>query len=84
MEKTLPDRSRIDCLSGSYAIEVEFARKWAEGAGQALYYAQMTGRAPAVALIVGTEAADLRDLKRLRRLAKLYGIRIMKISKEGE
>jgi len=38
-EKYLEDNSgRIDCLTDQYAIEVDFASKWAEAIGQALYY----------------------------------------------
>ena len=58
MEYRLPDRSRVDCLTDAYAIEVEFARKWAEGIGQSLYYAQETGRQPAIGIIVRDTRAD--------------------------
>lgn len=37
MEVVLKDKTRIDCLTAEYAIEVDFAKKGAEGIGQALY-----------------------------------------------
>jgi hypothetical protein len=80
-EYVLKDRTRVDCLSDTYAIEVDFARKWAEGIGQSLYYAQMTGRHPAVGLIVNGKK-DARYLKRLEVTAEEYGIKIFIIEKE--
>ena len=49
IEYRLKDRTRVDCLTDDYAIEVDFAKKWAESVGQSLFYAQMTKRDPAVA-----------------------------------
>ena len=36
-EVVLKDRTRIDCLTDKYAIEVDFANKWAESIGQSLH-----------------------------------------------
>ena len=35
---------RIDVLTDRYAIEVEFPHKWHEGLGQALHYANASGK----------------------------------------
>jgi hypothetical protein len=51
-EVVLPDRTRVDCLTDRFAVEVDFADKWAEGIGQALHYGQMTGKPPAILLIL--------------------------------
>lgn len=75
MEYLLPDGARIDCLTREYAAEVEFAPKWAEAIGQSLYYAQRTGRRPAVVVIV-RDRGDERFLKRLRAVAKEQGIKV--------
>ena len=83
MEQSLLDRTRIDCLTDEYAIEVEFAKKWAESVGQSLYYAEMTGKKPAVGFIVWDSKRDERHMKRLKVLADKYGIKIFKI-KRGE
>lgn len=52
VEYQLPDRTRVDCLTEEYAIEFDWAKKWAESIGQALYYSKMTGKKPAVAIII--------------------------------
>ena len=81
MEYRLEDRTRVDCLTQKYAIEVDFAKKWAESIGQSLYYAEMTGKEPAVGLIIDSDR-DQRYLRRLRRMADVYHIKIFIIEKE--
>lgn len=66
-EFLLWDNTRVDCLTKDYAIEFDFAKKWAESVGQSLYYAKMTGKKPAVALIL-TDLSDYRYVKRVERL----------------
>ena len=58
-EVTLADRTRVDCLTFDYAVEVDFSNKWAEAIGQSLHYARMTDRKPGIVLIVETD----KDLK---------------------
>jgi len=79
IEVVLEDRTRVDCLTATHAIEVDWAKKWAEGIGQALYYGIKTDKRPAVALIVGTK--DQRYLKRLRTVAKTHHIKVYIIKK---
>lgn len=55
-EFVLEDRSRVDCLTSTEAIEVDFAHKWAESIGQALLYANMLDKEPAVLLIVNDKS----------------------------
>ena len=81
MEQSLLDRTRVDCLTDEYAIEVDFAKKWAEGAGQSLYYALMTEKKPAVGLIVRDTKKDQRHMKRLKSLADKYDITIFRIER---
>lgn len=52
IEYRLEDKTRVDCLTDDYAIEMDWGRKWAEGLGQALYYAAMTDRQAGVVLII--------------------------------
>ena len=75
-EFLLWDNTRVDCLTKDYAIEFDFAHKWAESIGQSLYYAKMTGKKPAVALIL-TDLKDYRYVKRVERLDN--GIKIFLI-----
>ena len=81
MEQSLLDRTRVDCLTDEYAIEVDFAKKWAESVGQSLYYAAMTEKKPAVGFIMNDNQKDKRYLKRLEVLAKRYHIKIFKIER---
>jgi hypothetical protein len=83
VEKVLPDKTRVDCLTSEYAVEVDFAKKWAESVGQSLYYAKLTGKKPAVGLIVGESKGDQRNLRRFRVLAREYHIKLF-ILKKGE
>lgn len=75
MEYRLKDGARVDCLTSEYAVEVEYASKWAESIGQSLYYARSTGRKPAVLVIV-RDKGDERFMKRLRSVAKEQGIKV--------
>ena len=66
-EAVLWDMTRVDCLAKDYAIEFDFAKKWAEAIGQSLYYSKMTGKKPAITLIL-TSPSDYRYVKRIERL----------------
>ena len=57
-ERILEDKTRVDCLTATRAIEVDFASKWYECVGQALHYARMTGLTPGCALIIETKADE--------------------------
>lgn len=78
MEYVLEDRARVDCLTEEYAVEIDFAPKWAEAVGQALYYAIMTGKKPGVVLILRNEG-DKRFLKRISKISSIYKIRVWEI-----
>lgn len=66
MEYRLNDKTRVDCLLPTMAVEIDFAPKWHECIGQALYYGRKTRRTPACALIIENPEKDLRFLYRLR------------------
>lgn len=53
-EYQLPSRTRVDCLTGTEAVEADFASKWYEAIGQSLYYAMETGKQAAILLIIET------------------------------
>lgn len=74
-EVVLDDGARVDCLTEEYAVEFDFAPKWAESIGQALYYAEKTGKRPGVVLIL-EEDAHARYFKRLEVVAGKYGIKV--------
>ena len=74
-EYTLPDLTRCDCLTDSHAVEVEFGRKWAEGIGQALYYALQTGHKAGIVLILESEK-DYKYWLRLNTTIEHHGLEI--------
>lgn len=76
LEYRLTDGARVDCLTKNYAIEFDFANKWAESIGQSLYYALKTGRKPGIVLIISNEKDCEKYLKRLYTVANLHGIRV--------
>lgn len=75
-EYRLDDNARIDCLTKDYAIEFDFAYKWAEAVGQALYYAVKTNKKPAIVIIIEKEKRDQKNLKRLEILTEKYNIKL--------
>lgn len=70
-EVILPDRARVDILTHSEAIKVDWAHKWAEGIGQALYYGAITKKTPVVLLLMNT-ADEERYLARVRQVISTY------------
>jgi len=66
-EVRLKDNTRCDCILSDHAVEVDYARKWAEAIGQSLHYARMTGENAGILLIV----EDAKDKKYLSRLEKV-------------
>ena len=75
MEAVLPDKTRVDCLTDTHAIEFDFGRKWAEAIGQALHYARMTGRTPGVVLIIERDE-DWRYWTRMNQNIAAFGLGI--------
>lgn len=76
IEYRLSDKTRVDCLTDEYAIEFDWAKKWAESIGQSLYYAKMTGKKPAVAIIIKSD----KDRKYIERIKTVdMGITIFEI-----
>ncbi len=74
IEYVLPNKTRIDCLTDYVAWEYDFAHKWYEAIGQALYYAMWTGRLGGVALIA--DYKDLRYIQRAKLTIKHYNLPI--------
>ena len=75
MEVVLSDNTRVDCLTDKYAIEVDFANKWAEGIGQSLHYGLMTSKKAGVYLIIES-AKDYKYIDRVNAIANRHCIRI--------
>nr|DAJ74770.1 MAG TPA: hypothetical protein [Caudoviricetes sp.] len=84
MEYRLNDKTRVDCLLPNMAVEFDFANKWAECIGQALYYGRMTNRQPACVLIMENGEKDLKYLYRLRRTAYKKGVNLRTFTMKPE
>lgn len=81
-EVVLNDKTRIDCLTDTHAVEFDFVHKWAESIGQALYYAQATGKKAGIVLIVENGQKDEKYIKRLCTVAERYNITVWLIYPE--
>ena len=75
VEVRLMDKTRVDCLTQTHAIEFDFASKWAEAIGQSLYYSMQTGKLAGIALILEKQS-DQRHLKRLNATIEHYKLPI--------
>lgn len=73
-EVTLSDRTRVDIVTNTHVIEVDFAEKWAESIGQSLHYEGMTATKKAGVLLVIEGSKEERFLDRLVGVAAKHGI----------
>ena len=69
-------RTRADCLSPTHAIEVDWSSKWAEGIGQALHYADMTGLIPGLILICDNRSTCQRHFLTAEQTVANWGLPI--------
>lgn len=72
-EVRLYDGTRIDCETTNYVVEFDFAVKWAESVGQSLHYARVTGKKPAIILIIENNG-DFKYYHRVKPLCEKYSI----------
>ena len=66
------DSTRVDCLTDTHAIEFDFANKWAEAIGQALYYQHKTGKRAKVVLILENPQVQMKYYNKVKELSKIY------------
>lgn len=59
------ENGRVDILTATHAVEVEFAAKWKNSIGQSLWYALQTNRRAAVILIIEDAKRDRAHAIRL-------------------
>jgi len=60
----MPDGTSAACITSSHVVEFEFAPKWAEAIGRALYYSFETGKKAGIVLVID----DQKNLEHWRRL----------------
>ena len=78
VEYILPDKTRVDCLTETHACEFDWANKWYEGFGQALWYAHNTGKEPCLVLILKSQK-DYVYFNRAKILCDKYGIKLIEV-----
>lgn len=66
------DKTRVDCLTKTHAVEFDFANKWAESIGQALHYSYMTGKKGKVVLILENPNKEMCYYYRVQRLGYIH------------
>ena len=76
LEVQLFDYTRADCITNTEVVEFDFASKWAECTGQALYYGLLTDKSPVCILIIEDFKKDIIYFKRLQQLSNKYRFKI--------
>ena len=73
VEYRLADSTRVDILTDDLAIEIDFASKWYEAIGQACHYSRMTGKRPAILLIVKEQYQEkyIEPARKASRITKV-------------
>jgi hypothetical protein len=75
IEYVLSDQARVDIVTDTFAIEVDFGEKWAESIGQSLFYSTYLKKKAGVLLIVNGTLED-RFVKRLMSVASYHNITV--------
>lgn len=78
------DGAWCDLLTKELAIEVDWAEKWAEGIGQALYYGLCFKRQPAVILLIKDPEQDESKVARCRKVCEAYGVKLILEKSDGD
>lgn len=78
------DKTRVDCLTDTHAVEFDFANKYYEAIGQALHYGVMTGKKPKVVLILDSKYLNqqMKYFERVKRIGEVYNIDVEYVSDE--
>lgn len=74
-EVTAGDGTRVDILTSTHAIEVDFAKKWGEAIGQSLNYGFQFDRKPGILLILESPS-DRKHLIRINSIIRHYDLPI--------
>jgi hypothetical protein len=64
MDVRMADGGTADCIASTHVAMLQFAPKWGEAIGPALYYSLLTGKKAGIVLII-KEQSDLEHWKRL-------------------
>jgi hypothetical protein len=69
------DGTTVDCVTSTHAVEFQFAPKWTEAIGRALYYSVETGKKAGIVLIIKDEKG-LEDWNRLHAIIEHFKLPI--------
>ena len=72
---TTKDRTYVDCFTDKYAVEAEYDYNWKESIGQALHYAEATGRSAGILLIIRNKS-NVNYLEQLNAVINKYDLPI--------
>jgi hypothetical protein len=75
-EVVLPCRSRVDILTSTLALEVDWVKKWPEAIGQAVYYGVQTNRSAAVLLLLRGKDTEQKYIKRCKQACDKLGLSV--------
>lgn len=71
----LPDGTIVDCVTGSNAVEVDFASKFYEAIGQSLHYSTQTGKKAGILLIIESPRDEIYH-ERLKHVIEQFELPI--------
>jgi hypothetical protein len=74
-EHVLHDRTRVDCLTETHAIEYDWGTKWAQSLGQSLGYAFETSKRAGIVLIL-EDKQDYKYWIKLNSIIEYYRLPI--------
>ena len=75
--ETIIEGGRIDVETALYVVEIDFAHKWTECFGQALFYADSTGKQGIAALIVEDPDTIRKKLYLIEQELNRYDIQLI-------
>ena len=83
-EYELDDKTRVDCLTNTHAIEFDFANKAYESVGQALHYGIKTGKRPKVVLILDGNnwRQQMVYFNRIKKIGECYNFDVEYVTDE--
>jgi hypothetical protein len=65
-ERRLWDDTRVDLMTDQWAVEVDWAPKWAEAVGQCQWYALTTYKQPGIVLLVKDFTTEAKHIYRCK------------------
>jgi len=75
-ERRLWDGIRVDILTNEWAVEVDWAPKYAEAIGQSLLYALYTKKRPGIVLLVNDFSKENKYIYRCKLVCERSNIRL--------